>query len=677
MVHDTRRCGSPDVFINPKHARMRLHLKSRHVCDMDISAGDDSVTANTPVFDPRPREQSRVLQLPVFNDVKTEDDMIAYNEALNISADQRYPSERSLTNRRRSHPNLDNSANCQIPLNFPTPPPSTERRGNSAFLQQKHSVEDRAIEEIIIDLDDEIDEAEGGGGDSPEYAPNENIQISEEDQRIFFNKRPKMSKIKTEARKMQDREYINQVRQLKEKAAALRKLTCSDAQVSSRAQKPSDSMSRTQALQASTSRKNQIAYEIHKVTKRIQKSNAHSTNNSPNRRPIQADNLYLPSTSQNGPSYHPSPSQIHDSHRIPQPLSGANTFDRLILAACSTVQQQKEKEKEKEQEVNKRIIQAGSLQNIELRIDNIVDKHVDGLSIGSGTGPSETRKNAGKNQYADDVISLHSGDSSPYEATTPPYIPTTPPRLDELEQINTLANQYTSQSRSNSGPDNEAVVVCLSSDEESMYEYNSGAGKKYNSTQNSGTRTEKTPTVGSSSRHDGRISGSKHQEPRVDVENGNIITIDDGETLSPSFQIQVIKDMERSNRRVQSSDIVSALECELSRNSSANRAGDNAVHDKRPRSEKRRKRPPEEPELFASEDDIIGGRSKENGHNSNRSLTFSKETTKKKADSSKSRKYYMHSNTSTSASESTSNIIIRERHSERTTKPKRRRISKS
>ena len=87
-------------------------------------------------------------------------------------------------------------------------------------------------------MDDELEEDEritkSRGGNSPDYTPNESIRVSDEDQRVFFNKKQKASKIKTEARKAQDKQYINQVRQLKEKAAALRKVSINTANVEPR-----------------------------------------------------------------------------------------------------------------------------------------------------------------------------------------------------------------------------------------------------------------------------------------------------------------------------------------------------------------------------------------------------------------------------------------------------------
>ena len=62
-------------------------------------------------------------------------------------------------------------------------------------MAQEQNLDDR-IEEIIIDLDDEIEEDERiCGRDSPDYSPNENIRVSDEDKRIFFNKKQKAQKV--------------------------------------------------------------------------------------------------------------------------------------------------------------------------------------------------------------------------------------------------------------------------------------------------------------------------------------------------------------------------------------------------------------------------------------------------------------------------------------------------
>ena len=460
LVHDTRRSGSPDIFIDPRHARHRLEIQSRHYPPKESLVGCDTNEDHRTIHTPslrhpiqknhnQPREHKTIANVPLWNE-----------------------------NRKNSHSQPLENFHDLI-----TPPISSE---GSNFEEN--------LKEIIIDLDDEVEEDERttdqNGGNSPSYEPNSAIKVSEEDQQVFFGKRLKSTKIKTEARKQQDRQYVNQVRLLKEKAEELRKL-------SSKSSKAVNQPTSTRRNDQMLSDKNQIRHlkeqsvEIRRKifqSSRIENQAApffyehtsltnHGGNNGACER-----NFYVPSTnfgsSSTGSfpglenqrnisitsSFIPndqetcSPSQLPHHQEPPK----SSFFDHLILNACSNVQKKAEREMQKKKEINQRLLQSSSIisgDDLAKRVDSFVDKYV-----GSNSSKSVITT-ALANHESSNVIPRNNTDSicrdnsstsyrpgtPPNQAETPPYEPSTPPRLEELENLKATRN---------------IEVVCLSSDDE-------------------------------------------------------------------------------------------------------------------------------------------------------------------------------------------------------------------
>ena len=189
-VHNRERCGSPDIYFYQRQVRIHLEIKSRHAYKSPPLRNE---------FQQRDSRQQIRQTLPDLpGPVRSDPRRQNYNQAISAVPYQfQTPHQR-----------------------YPTPPIS-----NASDHSDVNTEESQIIEEIIIDLDEELEEYENpDGGDSPSYAPNENIRVSEEDAVMFFKKKPKKSIIKSEVQKARDVKIVQEVRQLKEKADELRKL---------------------------------------------------------------------------------------------------------------------------------------------------------------------------------------------------------------------------------------------------------------------------------------------------------------------------------------------------------------------------------------------------------------------------------------------------------------------
>ena len=551
-MHDIRRCGSPDLSINPKHARKRLQLFTRHssleIEEISSRRNDPRVTAN------------KTVCLPIVNGLKSEEDTHTYSEALGFDPNR---PER-----------IANSESILVParatapsFNIQTRPPSI---GDDHFdIAQEQNIDDR-IEEIIIDLDDELEE-DGGicGRNSPDYSPNENIRVSDEDKRTFFNKKQKAQKVKTEARKIQDKEYITQVRRLKEKAASLRryeKVVSQQHRLSSTKTMHSNEQRRElektipvreNGSNVSNRSNPSLVYSRQSSSQSSTANNVNRSFKGANTNPISAQReqqMCLGFNNSNNSNSNTSPYETQTSLSSHNSLqnrnssnSGGNFFDQLIRNACSTVQ--KQKEKDAEQKERDRLIMHESLskpKDIDPRRKQVVQaeiQRVEGLVdklLGSNTSnnlaaalrENHTRShNQQINEEAEgdeDIISIHSNSSSPYQAATPPYQPATPPTLEELERRGSAVEE-----------------IVLSSDDEP---------ELCMPTEPSAKNGDKSKTQSTKER-----SRSKDQNT-----DNDIIVLDDNDGSVPlSFQNLAQKDMENLSRRVKSKDIIGALNREI------------------------------------------------------------------------------------------------------------------
>ena len=437
--HDTIRCGSPDLFVNPRHVRKRLQV-SRHLNSNNVRV-DGSRKRNT-IFCPS----------TLTGDLKTENDRQLYNEAISIEPEshERFTGTPPVFNTR------------QTLRNVLTPPLSNE---DNSFEQNQ----DQIIEEIIIDLDDELKEDEritgSHGRDSPDYTPNEDIRVSVEDQRIFFNRKQKVAKIKTEARKEKDRQYINQVRQLKEQASTLRRL-------SSNRGRPGQ----TATVATHTVHNGRVRGRLASEPDNISRSNTDKSTS------VSGTNAILRQSTTLGRSRcntviasSSNTNSIADSNPNSSHVS-LSVFDQLISSACSNVQKQKEKDVERQREVNSRLLMQANfesnVENIAQRVDAWVDKYVGANTSRSLVAAALENHHTTytddphKNSHSDEeVISINSTSSSPYRAATPPYKAATPPSLEELEAHKSRYSQKTRQIGNNVCSEE---VVCLSSDDENI-----------------------------------------------------------------------------------------------------------------------------------------------------------------------------------------------------------------
>ena len=451
QVHDTRRCGSPDLFINPRHARVRLQISSRHGIVPTFETGGyvrDS--------DPHIRKPNTRVSLPLLTgEIKTDLEKQVYNEALTFNPHR---------NERIS--NFASTVNIQhLASDILTPPLSNE---DNSF---EHNL-DKRVEEIIIDLDDEIELEERStnphGGGSPSYAPNEDIRVSEEDQRVFFNKRQKLAKIKTEARRLQDRQYVSQVRQLKEKAAELKRMSSGTT----------NEVCHGFNLQVNTSniipRKSNVVLEK-TSTVRSQKRQDTVFAQKPSKSRLSSTHLREGVSNINFASS--SPNNILDSYsttfQTGQSIScqqspsspSVDFFNNLIVSACSSVQKQTERDEQKKKEMDRRLLQSNSALPSDVlvnRVESIVDRYVGESSLVAFAleNPQSTNKKTSEEQFSgrQELFTRDSSNSPPYQATTPP-------RLEELENIRSgIPGINQNQTNSN------VEVVCLSSDDDEFGE---------------------------------------------------------------------------------------------------------------------------------------------------------------------------------------------------------------
>ena len=456
LVHDTRRSGSPDIFIDPRHARHRLQIQSRHQVLKESLPGCGENEAvprkRNAQIRPHPSHESRTIP----------------NSSIN------------------GHFRNDNSTNAS-PQDFenvhtPTPPTSSD---NSQFEEN--------LREIIIDLDDEIEEDERNsnlnGSHSPTYAPNSTLKVSEEDQQIFFGKRAKPSKIKTEARKQQDKHYVNQVRLLKEKAEELRRLSAKSSKSESEREPIRRGAGNVSFDALQVRQLKEMAVELRRktpctVTNKNQTSSPfhenkssdnHSENHPANRNTFLGSNdcnrLAVSTSSSNIDQYHNSTSRsscsnvqdVYSRNQLPQRQEPPKSsfFDNLILNACASVEKRAEKEQQKKKDLNKRLLQSNSLiggDDLSRRVEKFVDKYVGSNSSSSliaSTLANKQNSDIAPIEARNDTIAnenpRYRPATPPYQAETPPYQPATPPRLEELELMKANRN---------------VEVVCLSSDEE-------------------------------------------------------------------------------------------------------------------------------------------------------------------------------------------------------------------
>ena len=419
-VHDTRRAGSPDIFIDPRHARNRLKIQSRHIGQRNIQTD-----INLRESDPRTRKNSTKILLPILSgDIKTDQDRQNYKDAVTMNP---YQNERLPNN---------TVTNILSDTNLPVFTPH--------LINDENSFErnlDQRMEEIIIDLDDELEEDE-----RISYAPNQAITVSEEDERIFFNKKQKISKIKTEVRRKQDREYVNSVRQLKEKAAELRRISYNSTTIAH------GSVQETRSTLANRE-KDRISLK-EQNSGRSGKNEPHisAQNNYRGRcssTPIRevGSNISIASSSTSNilgsrsALYQPNQTLWHQQSPVPPAV---DPFSALIVKSCSIVQKRKEDELQKKKEVDRRLLESNSMLTsgaLEHRVEKLVDKYVganssDSLIASALRNPGNARRNQPLERQNDvnDVISLGSI-SPPYEPATPPYQAATPPRLDELRSL--------------------------------------------------------------------------------------------------------------------------------------------------------------------------------------------------------------------------------------------------
>ena len=541
-MHDTRRAGSPDIFIDPRHARYRLKIQSRHTGQRNIQTD-----INVRESDPRARRNSTKIILPILRgDIKTDQDRQIYKEAVTMNP---YQKERLPNN---PVPNILCNTNQPVL----TPPLSNDENSFERNLDQR-------VEEIIIDLDDEVEEDERGtdnqGGDSPSYAPNQAITVSEEDQRIFFNKKQKFSKIKTEARRMQDREYVNTVRQLKEKAAELRRLSSNSTILPQRSRQET----RTTPANREKDRITMNGHNSERSLKNLHHSFAQNINKSRlSSTPIRehGSNISIASSStsnileSHSTLYQHNQPPWHQQSPVPPPV---DSFSALIAKSCSIVQKRQEMELQKKKEVDRRLLESHSLLSsgaLDHRVESLVDKYVganssESLVASALRNPENTRRNQPLEcrNIADDVISLGSN-SPPYEPATPPYQAATPPRLEELQNMRT----ETSLINANQDPSN-VELVCLSSDDES----NENVTHVRRNTSNE-TNIHIVET---------------HSLIRNDVQSeiNNVITLDDDDNIPETFPTINQKHLEQSNHKNYEKDIINALEKEFQPNQSNSR----------------------------------------------------------------------------------------------------------
>ena len=457
LVHDTRRSGSPDIFIDPRHVRHRLQIQTRHYAQAQSLTGCEK-------NDKDPRKMNTPVLQPAFqkNDNRTEP--IVGGQLRSDHYSDYHP------------PPYEN-------VNMLTPPTSCE---SSSFEEN--------LREIIIDLDDEIEEDERttnqNGRDSPSYAPNASIKISEEDQQVFFGKKMKSSIVKTEARKQQDRHYVNQVRLLKEKAEELRRL-------SSKSSKTVNNRRTTQRENETTlSDITQVRQLKEKAEELRRKASAISGNDN---RFDQHSHENMPSSSHHiDKSGHSNVSfQIYANNEFPKPSMNthgnqhnvgtskrafsngqeiqcrtqlphlneppkSSFFDNLILNAFANVEKKTEIEQKKKREINERLLQSNSViseDDLARRVESFVDRYV-GSNSSKSLIASKLANQPGSSIISTNVsINTDRSESPTYrpvtppsQAETPPYQPATPPRLEELENMKANRN---------------IEVVCLSSDDES------------------------------------------------------------------------------------------------------------------------------------------------------------------------------------------------------------------
>ena len=326
------------------------------------------------------------------------------------------------------------------------------------------------------------------GRDSPSYAPNAAIKMSEEDQQVFFGKKLKPSIVKTEARKQQDRHYVNQVRLLKEKAEELRRLsskspiTVHHRRTNQRENEKTSSdkiqirqlKEKAEELKRKTSipftNQNQFSQRSHENGP----SSSHGTNTAHDDTSFVTNNINIFPTSSkttdeyqlnvgNSKRYSSNVQEIQSRNQLPpiQEPPKSSFFDNLILNAYANVEKKTEIEEQKKRQINERLLQSNSVisqEDLARRVESFVDKHVGSISSKSLIANKLANQSGSSIISTDRSINTDRSESPtyrpftpPFQAETPPYQPATPPRLEELE--NMKANR-------------DIEVVCLSSDDE-------------------------------------------------------------------------------------------------------------------------------------------------------------------------------------------------------------------
>ena len=385
-VHDRDRCGSPDIYFYQSQVRKQLEIKSRHAYNSPPLRNE---------FQQRDSRQQIRQTLPDLSGlVRSDPRRQNYNEAMSAVPYQ------FQTDHQR----------------YPTPPIS-----NAGDHSDVNTEESQIIEEIIIDLDEELDEYENAdGGDSPSYAPNENIRVSEEDEVLFFNKKPKKSIIKSEVQKARDMKIVQEVRQLKEKADELRKL-----------QLEKTSTARTLINKSPD-------FDNYQRRKRVSST------------PMRDDNEI---------SFNSVVSQIPNHENSPPSM-----LDQMIITSRINAQKQKEQDMQKRKQANQHYLsQANSFTY------RNQDKYIARGSPSTLIASSSTtfQSQAGRKNIDIEPLSRNIG----YEDTrsisprnrskSPVYRATTPPTIEELEKMRPKSNKKRKCDKSST-----IEIVTLDSDDE-------------------------------------------------------------------------------------------------------------------------------------------------------------------------------------------------------------------
>ena len=365
-VHDRERCGSPDIYFYQSQVRKQLEIKSRHAYKSPPLRNEFQQRDSLQQI----RQTLPDLSVPVRSDPRRQN----YNQAISAVPYQ------FQTHHQR----------------YPTPPIS-----NASDHSDVNTEESQIIEEIIIDLDDELEEYENpDGGDSPSYAPNENIRVSEEDAVIFFNKKPKKSIIKSEVQKARCMKIVQEVRQLKEKADELRKLQ----------------------LEKTSTARNLIDkspdFENDQRSKRVSST------------PMRDDNEI---------SFNSVVSQIPNHENSPPSM-----LDQMIITSRISAQKQKEKDMQKRRQANQHYLsQANSFTYGNQ--DKYIERGSSSTLIASSSCTIQNqagRKNIDtepliRNIGYEDIRSF----SPRNRSKSPVYRATTPPTIEELDNMRSKSNK--------------------------------------------------------------------------------------------------------------------------------------------------------------------------------------------------------------------------------------------